>query len=59
MVRSLVEEAPKSAAPVVLYWENTEGGHGGAANNEQRARMWALTYEFLAQALGLGMDAKL
>ena len=26
-------------APVVLYWENIEGGHGGAANNKQRAHM--------------------
>ncbi|MGJ9416842.1 prolyl oligopeptidase family protein [Massilia sp. CMS3.1] len=31
----------------VLYWENTEGGHAGAANNTQQARMWALTYSFL------------
>jgi prolyl oligopeptidase len=31
----------------VLYWENTEGGHAGAANNEQTATMWALSYIFL------------
>jgi prolyl oligopeptidase len=31
----------------VLYWENTEGGHAGAANNEQTATMWALTYAFM------------
>ena len=35
----------------VLYWENTEGGHAGAANNEQTATMWALTYTFLWQEL--------
>jgi prolyl oligopeptidase len=35
----------------VLYWENTEGGHAGAANNEQTATMWALTYIFLWQEL--------
>ena len=35
----------------VLYWENTEGGHGGAANNAQQARMWALTYAFLLAQL--------
>ena len=35
----------------VLYWENIEGGHGGAADNKQRAYMWALTYNFLWQAL--------
>ena len=31
----------------VLYYENTEGGHGGAANNLQRAKMMALEYTFL------------
>ena len=36
----------------VLYWENTEGGHAGAADNAQTARMWALTYAFLAMQLG-------
>lgn len=35
----------------VLYWENTEGGHAGAANNEQTATMWALTYAFLRKQL--------
>jgi prolyl oligopeptidase len=35
----------------VLYWENTEGGHGGAANNAQRARMWALSWAFLRHEL--------
>ena len=31
----------------VWYFENTEGGHGGAANNTQRADMSAITYSFL------------
>ncbi|MBQ5949943.1 prolyl oligopeptidase family protein [Massilia sp. ST3] len=35
----------------VLYWENTEGGHAGAADNAQTARMLALTYTFLLDAL--------
>ncbi|QBE65610.1 prolyl oligopeptidase family serine peptidase [Pseudoduganella lutea] len=35
----------------VLYWENTEGGHAGAANNDQQAKMWALTYAFLLAQL--------
>ena len=35
----------------ILYWENTEGGHAGAANNEQTATMWALTYTFLLMQL--------
>ncbi|MET3134109.1 prolyl oligopeptidase [Oxalobacteraceae bacterium GrIS 1.11] len=35
----------------VLYWENLEGGHAGAANNEQEIQMWALTYTFLLKQL--------
>ncbi|HLP78909.1 MAG TPA: prolyl oligopeptidase family serine peptidase [Candidatus Paceibacterota bacterium] len=35
----------------VLYYENIEGGHGGAANNEQRAFMAALAYTFLWKEL--------
>jgi prolyl oligopeptidase len=35
----------------VLYFENTEGGHGGAANNPQLAKMSALVYSFLWQEL--------
>lgn len=36
----------------VRYWENIEGGHGAAADNEQAATMWALVLEFLWQQLG-------
>lgn len=35
----------------VLYYENTEGGHSGAANNEQRAQLDALIYTYLLQQL--------
>jgi prolyl oligopeptidase len=35
----------------VLYYENIEGGHGGAANNEQRAHMTALEHTFLWRQL--------
>jgi prolyl oligopeptidase len=35
----------------VLYFENTEGGHAGAANNEQRADMTSLEYVYLYQQL--------
>ncbi|HLS04179.1 MAG TPA: prolyl oligopeptidase family serine peptidase [Actinomycetales bacterium] len=35
----------------VTYYENIEGGHGGAANNEQAAHMSALAYEFLWEHL--------
>jgi prolyl oligopeptidase len=34
-----------------LYYENIEGGHGGAANNKQSAHMNALAYAFLWQKL--------
>jgi prolyl oligopeptidase len=37
----------------VLYYENIEGGHGGAANNQQAAHMAALAYTFLWQRLGM------
>jgi prolyl oligopeptidase len=35
----------------VTYYENVEGGHGAAADNEQRALKWALVFEFLWQRL--------
>jgi prolyl oligopeptidase len=35
----------------VIYYENIEGGHGGAANNEQAAYMQALAYTFLRSKL--------
>ncbi|MFY7863422.1 prolyl oligopeptidase family serine peptidase [Roseateles sp.] len=36
----------------LLYFENIEGGHGGAADNEQRATLQALEYSYLWQELG-------
>ena len=36
----------------VEYYENIEGGHGGAADNEQRAFSRALAMEFLWRRLG-------
>jgi prolyl oligopeptidase len=35
----------------VAYYENVEGGHGAASNNEQHAFVWALTLEFLWRKL--------
>ncbi len=35
-----------------LYYENIEGGHGGAADNEQRAHLQALEFTYLWQQLG-------
>jgi len=36
----------------VLYFENIEGGHAGAADNAQRAHVQALVWEFLWRRLG-------
>lgn len=36
----------------VTYYENIEGGHGGAATNAQAAHMAALAWTFLAARLG-------
>ncbi|GKS83483.1 prolyl oligopeptidase family serine peptidase [Acidovorax sp. SUPP1855] len=36
----------------LLYYENTEGGHGGAADNAQRAHLLALEFAYLWQQLG-------
>jgi prolyl oligopeptidase len=36
-----------------LYYENIEGGHGGAADIKQKAYVDALVYTFLASRLGL------
>jgi prolyl oligopeptidase len=42
----------------VLYYENVEGGHAGAANNKETAFMSALAYTFLWQRLaGSGAPA--
>jgi prolyl oligopeptidase len=41
-----------------LYFENMEGGHGAAADLEQRARMQALSYTFLYQTLMDGAKAR-
>ena len=35
----------------VVYYENVEGGHAGAADNAQRAYMWTLAFRFLWDAL--------
>jgi prolyl oligopeptidase len=41
-----------------LYYENIEGGHGGAADIKQRAYVNALVYTFLASRLGLGTPVR-
>jgi len=49
--RKLVARMRELGHPV-WYYENTEGGHASAANNEQRARVRALEMAFLWQQLG-------
>lgn len=36
----------------LLYYENTEGGHAGAADNEQQAKVQSLTFSYLWDQLG-------
>jgi prolyl oligopeptidase len=48
--RKMVKKMTDMGKPV-YYYENTEGGHGGAANLKQRAYMWALTYAYLWKML--------
>lgn len=40
-----------AAGKDVTYYENIEGGHGGAANNAQAAHMQTLAYRFLWERL--------
>jgi prolyl oligopeptidase len=50
MVARLLEQGHAG----ILYFENTEGGHAGAATNKQSARLWAQAYTFLWQKLAAG-----
>jgi prolyl oligopeptidase len=49
--RKMVERLRELGYPV-LYYENVEGGHGGAADNQQRAHLMALEYTYLWAQLG-------
>ncbi|MEY4750002.1 MAG: hypothetical protein RIQ60_2216 [Pseudomonadota bacterium] len=49
--RKMVARLRELGQPV-LYYENTEGGHGGAADNEQRAHLQALEFSYLWAQLG-------
>jgi prolyl oligopeptidase len=37
----------------VTFYENTDGGHAAAADHRQAAEMWALSFVYLAEKLGL------
>ena len=41
----------KSMGHDVLYYENIEGGHGGAADNNQVAHLYAMAYSYLFEQL--------
>jgi prolyl oligopeptidase len=41
----------------VLFYESLEGGHGPGATHEEQAEMWALSYAYFAQKLGLHAPA--
>ncbi|MFM2121375.1 MAG: hypothetical protein RL722_2843 [Pseudomonadota bacterium] len=51
--RKMVARLRELGQPV-QYYENIEGGHGGAADNRQRAHLQALEFSFLWQQLGGG-----
>jgi prolyl oligopeptidase len=42
----------------VLYYENTVGGHAGASDNAQQARVQALIYTYLWDRLGDGGEQR-
>ena len=56
MVKRMLDELCPSTVDKgsVHYYENIEGGHGGAADNKQAAFMRALSYTFLWETLGGG-----
>ena len=51
MVKRLIE---LGHSKTTYYYENIEGGHGGAANYPQTAYLWTLVFMFLRQKLKLG-----
>ena len=50
--RSFVKRLQELGVPDVYYYENIEGGHGGAADAKQSAYVVALYQDFLFCALG-------
>jgi prolyl oligopeptidase len=49
--------ALEAAGHRVRYYENIEGGHAGAADNEQAAFKSALMFEFLWRTIGAASPA--
>jgi len=50
--RKMVGKMLDMGIPGVAYYENIEGGHGGAADNTQRAFMSTLAWSFLWKLFG-------
>jgi len=50
--RKMAAKMMALGAPV-LFYENTDGGHAAAADHKQAAEMWALSFVYLAEKLGL------
>jgi prolyl oligopeptidase len=44
---------------VVHYYENIEGGHGGAADAKQSAFITALSYDFMFETIAKNIEAGL
>ena len=49
--RAFVKRLLDIGADQTVYYENIEGGHGGAADNKQRAFMMALYIDFLDKTI--------
>jgi prolyl oligopeptidase len=49
--RKMAARMKAMGVPNVWFHEALEGGHAGAADNRQAARMYAMSYEFLWEAL--------
>jgi len=56
--RGFVKRLQDLGAPQVLYYENVEGGHGGAADAKQQAFMATLFLDFLDQTVAKGGQLK-
>ena len=51
-----IQEMGKGKDWPVYYYENIEGGHGGAADSKQSAFMTALAYDFMWDTLCKGKE---
>ncbi|MCU1405203.1 MAG: putative serine protease, family, partial [Glaciihabitans sp.] len=49
--RKMAARMQAMGVPGVLYYENSDGGHGGAVDNTHSARLYALIHDFLWREL--------